>query len=106
MMLSIYEWLFGKDTTLTESKIEEDCSGLQDPDLPQAFCRETIGFPISNPQWEEAKVKDDKKKERMKLRLNLQSPKPVKPFRLVNGARPGLQSLRSANVSYKDVLMR
>ena len=95
MMLSIYEWLFGKDTTLTESKIEEDCSGLQDPDLPQAFCRETIGFPISNPQWEEAKVKDDKKKERIKLRLNLQSPKPVKPFRLVNG-----------NMSYKDVLMK
>ncbi len=100
-MLSIYEWLFGKDVTLTEEKIKEDCSGLQDfTHEAQPFCRETIGFPITNPQLEEARIKDEKKRQRIKLRLDLQSPKPV------NGARPGLQSLRLANMSYKDVLMR
>ena len=96
-MLAIYEFIFGKDVTLTEEKIKEDCSGLQDftHEALQPFCRETIAWPISNPQQEEAKIKEAKKIERMKLRENLQSPKPVKPFRLVNGS-----------MSYKDVLMR
>lgn len=101
-MLSIYEWLFGKEqpdgVALTEEKIKQDCSGLQD--FTQPFCRQTIGFPISNPQLEEARLKDQKKHERMKLRYNLQSPKPVKPFRIEQPDKP------YGNMSYKDVLMR
>ncbi len=95
MMQSIYEYLFGKDLQADElQQIQEDCSGLKDPDLVQPFCRQTVGYPF-NPQLEEAKEKDAKRKERIRLRQDLQSPKPVKPFRLVN-----------ANMSYKDILMK
>lgn len=98
MMQAIYEYLFGKDLQAQElQEIQEDCSGLQDftHEALQPFCRESIGFPITNPQLEEARLKDEKKRQRMKLRQDLQSPEPVKPFRLVNGS-----------MSYKDILMK
>lgn len=122
MMQSIYEYLFGKDLQADElQQIQEDCSGLQDftHEALQPFCRESIGYalnvhaspweaPITNPQLEEAKERDAKRKERIRLRCTLQSPKPVKPSRLEQPDKACIPSFRlvNDNMSYKDILMK